>query len=126
MRSGVQAGAAARLRPTGRLSQAVAWQGVVRTSGQVAGERPDPDVGGQARAVLRRVDELLAEAGTSKAHLLSAEVYLADMGDLAAMNAAWDAWVDPAAQPTRVTIQTPMTRPEWRVAIAVTASLPEA
>jgi enamine deaminase RidA (YjgF/YER057c/UK114 family) len=69
------------------------------------------------------LDELLASAGTNKSRLLSAEVYLADMSDFPAMNAAWDEWVDPASQPTRVTIQTPMTRPEWRVAIAVTALL---
>jgi enamine deaminase RidA (YjgF/YER057c/UK114 family) len=97
----------------------------VRTSGQVAGADPDPDVGRQTRAVLERVDALLAQAGTDRSRLLHAEVYLADMADFPAMNAAWDAWVDPAAQPTRVTIQTPMTRPEWRVAIAVTAMLPE-
>ena len=89
----------------------------------MAGENPDPDVGRQTAAVLQRIDGLLAEAGTDKSRLLSAEVYLADMADFEAMNAAWDRWVDPAAQPTRVTIQTPMTRPEWRVAIAVTALL---
>ena len=85
----------------------------------------DPDAGAQTRAALARVDALLREAGTDKSRLLWAEVYLADMADLAAMNAAWDAWVDPAAQPARVTIQTPMTRPEWRVAIAVTALRPD-
>lgn len=114
----------ARIGPTGRLSQAVAWDRLIRTAGQVAGEAPDPDAGAQTRAVLARIDALLAQAGSGKAWLLSAEVYLADMTDLAAMNAAWDEWVDPAAQPTRVTIQTPMTRPEWRVAIAVTALRP--
>lgn len=113
-----------RLGPTGRLSHAVVWNGVIRTSGQVAGEHPDPDVGQQTEAVLRRIDELLATAGTDKSRLLHAEVYLADMADFPAMNAAWDRWVDPEAQPTRVTVQTPMTRPEWRVAVAVTALLP--
>lgn len=116
---------AVRLGPTGRLSQAVVWNGAVRTSGQVAGDDPDPDVGRQTRAVLDRIDALLAQAGTDRSRLLHAEVYLVDMADFPAMNAAWDAWVDPEAQPTRVTIQTPMTRPEWRVAIAVTALLPE-
>jgi enamine deaminase RidA (YjgF/YER057c/UK114 family) len=95
--------------------------GTVRTSGQVAGENPDPDVQRQTEAVLRRIDEVLAAAGTDKSRLLSAEVYLADMAEFPAMNAAWDMWVDPEAQPIRVTIQTPMTQPEWRVAIAVEA-----
>ncbi len=112
-----------RLAPNGRLAQAIIWNGTVRTSGQVAGDNPDPDVRRQTANVLRRLDELLASAGTDKSRLLSAEIYLADMSDFPAMNAAWDEWVDPAAQPTRVTIQTPMTRPEWRVAIAVTALL---
>jgi enamine deaminase RidA (YjgF/YER057c/UK114 family) len=61
---------------------------VVRTSGQVAGERPDPYVAFQTRAVLGRLDDVLAEAGTDKSRLQSAEVYLADMAEFPAMNAA--------------------------------------
>jgi enamine deaminase RidA (YjgF/YER057c/UK114 family) len=91
----------------------------------VAGDDPDPDVELQTLSVLRRIDELLESSGTDRSRLLSATIYLADMADFSAMNAAWDRWVDPDAQPTRVTIQTPMTRPEWRVAIAVEALLSE-
>ncbi|NAZ37351.1 RidA family protein [Rubellimicrobium sp. CFH 75288] len=114
-----------RLEPTGRLSQAVVWRGLVRISGQVAGERPPADIEAQTRLVLERLDTRLAEAGTDRLHLLSAEVFLADMADFAAMNRVWEAWIDPQAQPARITVQTPMTRPDWRVAVAAWAVLPE-
>jgi len=38
------------------------------------------------------VDRLLHEAGTDGAHILRAEIYLADMADFAAMNEVWDDW----------------------------------
>ena len=109
-----------RIGETGRLAQAVVHGGIVTTSGQVA---EGPDVAAQMRGVLARIDALLAEAGSGRDRLLTAQVWLADMAEIDAMNAAWDAWVDPAAQPARVTAQTPMTRPEWRVAVAVTATV---
>lgn len=111
-----------RIGETGRLAQAVVHGGIVTTSGQVA---EGPDVAAQMRGALAKVDALLAEAGSGRDRLLTARVWLADMADAHAMNAAWDAWVDPAAQPARVTTQTPMTRPEWRVAVAVTAAVGE-
>lgn len=82
-----------RLQPEGRLSGAVVHGGLVYLAGQV----PDDaalDAEGQIADVLRQTDTLLAEAGTSKAWLLSAQVFLADMDDLAAMNRAWNCWVD--------------------------------
>ena len=109
-----------RIGETGRLSQAVVHGGIVTTSGRVA---EGPDVAAQMRGVLARIDALLAEAGSGRDRLLTAQVWLADMADIDAVNAAWDAWVDPAAQPARVTAQTPMTRPEWRVAVAMVAAM---
>lgn len=112
-----------RIGETGRLSQAVVHGGIVTTSGQVA---EGPDMAAQMRGVLAKIDVLLAEAGSGRDRLLTGQVWLADMADVDIMNAAWDAWVSSAAQPVRVTVQTPMTRPEWRVAVAVTATVEEA
>jgi enamine deaminase RidA (YjgF/YER057c/UK114 family) len=112
-----------RIGTTGRLAQAVVVGEVVRTSGQVATVAAGRSVKAQTAEVLEKIDSLLAEAGTSRANLISAEVWLADMADFDAMNAVWDSWVDPAGQPVRVTTQSPMTRAEWSVAIAVTALL---
>lgn len=114
-----------RLAEEGRLSGAVAHGGLVWLAGQV----PD-DMAGDAEAqtadVLRQIDALLAEAGTDKRHLLSVTVVLADIRDALAMNRAWDAWLDPAHKPARMTIQAPLVDPRWRVEITGVAALPAA
>lgn len=112
-----------RLAEEGRLSGAVVHGGLVWLAGQV----PD-DTSGDAEAqttdVLRQIDALLAEAGTSKAGLLSVQVVLADMADAPAMNRAWDAWLDPKAKPARMTIGAALVNPAWRVEITGVAALP--
>lgn len=112
-----------RLAEEGRLSGAVVHGGLVWLAGQV----PD-DTSGDAEAqtadVLRQIDALLAEAGTSKAHLLSVQIVLANIADAPAMNRAWDAWLDPSAKPARMTIQAPLVDPAWRVEITGVAALP--
>ena len=75
-----------------RMSEMAIHHGTVYLAGQVA-EDASLDVRGQARQVLAAVDKLLHEAGTDNAHILRAEIYLADMADFAAMNEIWDDWV---------------------------------
>ena len=66
---------------------------------------------------------LLAQAGTSKSRALNATIWLKDIGrDFKAMNAVWNAWVDPDAKPTRATVQAEMARPSILVEIQVTAA----
>jgi enamine deaminase RidA (YjgF/YER057c/UK114 family) len=83
---------------------------------------PAPDVRTQTRRVLARVDELLAEAGTDKSKLLTAQVWLADMGLLVDHNEEWNAWVDPGNPPARACVQAQLVRPELLVEIMVTAA----
>jgi enamine deaminase RidA (YjgF/YER057c/UK114 family) len=103
-----------------RMSQAVTANGFVFLAGQVA---PDPsaDVEGQTRQVLGEIDRLLALAGSSKENILTANVFLADIGHFAAMNRAWEAWVSPTAKPARATIEARLAGPEYQVEIQVTA-----
>ena len=68
------------------------------------------------------IDRLLAEAGTDKSKLLYVQIWLADMGDFAAMNAVWDAWVDPANPPARASGEARLAAPEYKVEIIVTAA----
>lgn len=103
-----------------RMSQAVVANGFIFLAGQVAGD-PSKDVEDQTRQVLGEIDRLLAAAGADKRHILSANVYLADIGDFAAMNRAWDAWVAADAKPARATIEAALAAPEYRVEIQVTA-----
>jgi enamine deaminase RidA (YjgF/YER057c/UK114 family) len=104
-----------------RMSQAVACNGMVFLAGQVADDTGQ-DVAGQTRQVLAAIDRLLAEAGSDKSRLLSAQIFLADMADFAAMNKVWEAWVAPGQTPARATVQAAMARPDYRVEIVVTAA----
>ncbi|GBQ58739.1 RidA family protein [Komagataeibacter swingsii] len=112
-----------RLQPEERLTGAVVHGHTVYLAGQVADD-PTLDAEGQTADILRQVDALLAEAGTSKARLLSVQVFLSDMGDMAAMNRAWDAWLDPAAKPARATVEARLADPCWKVEITGIAALP--
>lgn len=105
-----------------RLSQAVVYGNTVYLAGQVADD-PSAGVKGQTEQILRKIDRLLAAAGTSKAKLLSATVWLANMGTYDEMNAAWDAWVDQANTPARATVESRLARPGFLVEIAVIAAI---
>lgn len=109
-----------RIDPGARMSQAVVANGFIFLAGQVAAD-PSRDVEDQTRQVLAEIDRLLAAAGADKNHILTANVYLADIGDFAAMNRAWDAWVAAEAKPARATIEAALAAPEYRVEIQVTA-----
>ncbi len=111
-----------RLQPEGRLSGAVVHGATVYLAGQVADD-PTLDAEGQTADVLRQIDALLAEAGTEKSHLVSVQVFLADIRDAPAMNRAWDAWLDAANPPARATIEAKLVDPRWRVEITAIAAL---
>lgn len=109
-----------RLESGKRMSQAVVANGFVFLAGQVAGD-PSKDVEDQTRQILAEIDRLLGAAGADKQRILTATVYLADIGDFAAMNRAWDTWVVPEAKPARATVEAALAAPEYRVEIQVTA-----
>uniref|UniRef100_UPI00333EF657 RidA family protein n=1 Tax=Castellaniella defragrans TaxID=75697 RepID=UPI00333EF657 len=109
-----------RIESGSRMSQAVIHGDTVYLSGQVGtlGE----SIGVQVRSALAEVDRLLAQAGTNKSRILAATIWLADMGDFAAMNAEWEAWVDPANPPARATGQASLADPGYRFEVIVTAA----
>ena len=112
-----------RLAEEGRLSGAVVHAGCVYLAGQVADDAT-LDAEGQTQDVLRQIDTLLAAAGTTKQHLLTIQIFMADMADFDAMNRAWDAWMDPAHKPARMTVEAKLANPAWRVEITGIAALP--
>ncbi|RAI56045.1 RidA family protein [Roseicella frigidaeris] len=111
-----------RLAEEERLSGAVVQGGLVWLAGQVA-EDPSLDAEGQTADILAQIDALLAAAGSSKRNLLSVTIVLADIADAAAMNRAWDRWLDPAAKPARMTIEAALVDPRWKVEITGVAAL---
>ncbi len=105
-----------------RMSQAVVHNGIVYLAGQVGA--PNESATDQTRAVLHEVDRLLKAAGTNANRMLTAQIWLADMHDFAAMNAVWDAWVPQGACPARWTGEAKLATPAYKVEIVVTAAMP--
>jgi enamine deaminase RidA (YjgF/YER057c/UK114 family) len=110
-----------RIEPGKRLSGAVVHNGIVYLSGQVA-DNPKGDIAAQTQDVLRKIDGLLAKAGTDKSKLLSVQIFLTDMRHFAAMNQAWEAWVDGGNPPARATTQAALANPDLLVEIMAVAA----
>ena len=102
------------------MSKAVIHGNMVYLAGITARDLSG-DVAAQTRDVLETIDGLLAEAGTHKGKVLTAQVWLRDMGLFADMNAVWNDWVDPAIPPSRACVSGALFRPEALVEIVVTA-----
>lgn len=105
-----------------RMSRVVVHGGTVYISGQT--DTTAADIEGQTANVLAKVDTLLAQGGTDKSRLLTASIWVKDIGEhFRPMNEVWSAWVDPRNKPVRATVQAEMSRPAILVEIQVTAAL---
>ena len=105
-----------------RMSQAVVHGDTVYLAGQVALRAPGASVADQTRDILAKTDELLAAVGTDKSKLLSATIWLTDMGTFNQMNEVWDAWVSPGNTPGRACVEAKLAAPQFTVEIAVIAA----
>jgi len=109
-----------RIQTGPRMSQAVIHNKTVYLAGQVAA---GTSVAIQTREILATIDALLAEAGTDKSRLLSATIWLTDMGTFAEMNSVWQAWVVQGATPARATVVSAnLASAEFKIEIAVIAA----
>lgn len=112
-----------RIGKTGRLSRVVLHQSIAYFSGLTADDRT-ADVVGQAQQILAKTDTYLNQIGSSRSLLLTATIWLRDIGDFDRMNAAWVEWIDKDAPPARATVQAVMGLPDILVEIQFTAALP--
>jgi enamine deaminase RidA (YjgF/YER057c/UK114 family) len=108
-----------------RGSAIVIRDGLVTISGQV-GEislMETSDITAQTEQTLRKVEALLAQAGTSKSRIVEARIWVKDIKrDFAAMNAVWNAWVDPENKGTRFCVEAELARPALLVEVQVVAA----
>ncbi len=109
-----------RIQPGAWNCRACLFGDLVFLSGTVADDKTLP-MKEQTAQVLAKIDAVLAEAGTDKARILSATVYLADIGRKEEMNEAWMAWIDADNLPTRTAVGTTLT-PGTLVEITVCAA----
>ena len=105
-----------------RMSQAVIHNGVAYLAGQVA-NGPDDSLADQAKQTLANVDKALAAAGADKSSLLSITVYLASIGDFAAFNEVYDAWIDKANPPVRACVEARLAAPGYRCEVRAIAAV---
>lgn len=111
-----------RFHPAKRLSEMVVHNGTIYLAGQVASDMTR-DIIGQTEDVLASIDRLLAEAGSDRSKILSAQIFLPDMGDFAAMNSVWERWVSPGNPPARATIEAKLASPAYKIEILVIAAV---
>jgi 2-iminobutanoate/2-iminopropanoate deaminase len=115
--------------PLGAYSPGCAVAGLLAVSGQVA---VDPstrsvlhpgDVVAQTRAVLHRVDAVLAAAGTDRSRLFRIGIYLARAADFSEVDRVYADWLG-SARPARTTIVVELPLPGLLVEIDGLAQLP--
>jgi enamine deaminase RidA (YjgF/YER057c/UK114 family) len=103
-----------------RMSQIVVHGDTVYLAGQVAADA-GADISVQTRQVLEKIDALLAEAGSDKSKILSAQIWIASMGHFAQMNEVWDAWVPSGHAPARACIEARLASPDLLVEVGIVA-----
>lgn len=113
-----------RLVTNMRRGRAVVHNGVLYVGGQTASDRLQ-DIKGQTAEALTKLEKVLSEAGTGMGRLLSAQIWLKDIGrDFAGFNEVWDDRIGADAAPARATAQCEMGAPDVLVEIIVTAAMP--
>lgn len=112
-----------RFETTNRLSKVLTAGNLVFLSGLTAQDK-SKNVRDQTLEVLEQIDRYLTMAGTDKRHIVSANIWLTDVGTFAEMNEAWESWVDPNALPARATVGSPLAGRGSLVEIQVQAIKP--
>jgi enamine deaminase RidA (YjgF/YER057c/UK114 family) len=102
------------------MSRCVVKGDMVFVAGLTATDR-SADITGQTQQIVDKIDNFLAQAGTDKSKLLQANLWITDMANFGAMNAVWNAWVDPENPPVRACVRADLAVPELLVEIMVTA-----
>ncbi len=103
------------------MSQLVIHGDTVYLAGQVAKDSTS-NIAEQTKQVLDKVDALLAEAGSDKTKILSAQIWIANIGHFAAMNEVWDSWVAQGNAPARACIEARLASPDLLVEVGIVAA----
>lgn len=111
----------------GPYSQAVRAANLLFVSGQIpidpaTGNLIDGDIAAQTRRVFENITAILKAAGGSLDHVTRTTVFLADMGDFAAMNEVYAGYFKSPA-PARSTVQAARLPKDARIEIDVIAVL---
>ena len=110
----------------GPYSAAIRAGQLLFVSGRIAldpatGQMIEGDIAAQTRRVMDNLGALLNAAGLSFSDVIRTTIFLADMGDFAAVNDAYGAYFTPPA-PARATVQVARLPKDARVEIDAIAS----
>lgn len=104
------------------MHRSVIYNGVVYFGG-VVGEDLSKGMYGQTISITERLDALLKAAGTNKTKLLSANIFITDMGLKDDMSKAWTNWIAKDDLPTRATIGVADLGPNCLIEVVITAAV---
>ncbi len=95
----------------GPYSQAIVYGNMLFTSGQIPlnpanGEIEGSDITAQATQVMKNLEAVLAEAGTSFDNVIKTTCFLADMADFAAFNEVYAKYITSAPARSCVAVKT--------------------
>ena len=90
-----------RRGPGELLHEVVINNGMIHLAGLV-GE--GPDIGSQTGSIIDQLEQALTENGSSLTNLVSALIFITDMGNKPAMNEVWKQRIPASCLPTRATI----------------------
>jgi enamine deaminase RidA (YjgF/YER057c/UK114 family) len=111
----------ARHGQTTILHRVVEHQGVIYLAGITADDRAT-GMGGQTTQILDKAETLLRAHGSDRTKILTATIYITEMAQKDAMNAAWTAWFGPSDLPARATIGVAELGPGALIEIVITAA----
>lgn len=115
--------------PVGPYSQAVAANGILYVSGQIA---IDPksgailmgDIQQETHQVMKNMQAVLAAAGIGMEAVLKCTIFMADMNDYAAINEVYAEYFEAASAPAREAVQVACLPKNVNVEISCIALLP--
>ncbi|RWP57651.1 RidA family protein [Mesorhizobium sp.] len=91
--------------------------------GGVTADDSSLDMKGQTKQICKKIDDLLANAGSSKEKLLTAMIFISDFSQKERMNEAWLEWLSGDLLPTRATIGVADLGKDCLVEVIVSAAL---
>ena len=115
--------------PVGPYSQAVAHNGILYCSGQIAidpasGMLITDNIEAETQQVLDNVSAVLAEAGTSKRNVIKCSVFVADMEMFGRINVVYENFFGTDDAPARELVQVARLPKDVNIEISVIAAIP--
>ena len=114
--------------PIGPYSQAVQYENLLYTSGQVAfdpatGALVTENIATETRQVMENLKAVLEAAGTSFGNVIKTSIFLSDMNNFAAVNEVYGGYFDNDTAPARETVEVANLPKYVNVEISVIAGL---